>query len=143
METIKRIAAAAALVGGLVLPATAAEPEFVDGIAAVVNSEVITRKELRDRVEMAVRQLSRQGTQLPPPDIIERQVMERLILEKAQLQMARESGMSVDDETLARALWDLAEESVAQPSPIGMIGPQMAICDITSGSLARSSGGAE
>ncbi|MCB1905774.1 MAG: peptidylprolyl isomerase [Rhodocyclaceae bacterium] len=108
METIKRIAAAAALVGGLVLPATAAEPEFVDGIAAVVNSEVITRKELRDRVEMAVRQLSRQGTQLPPPDIIERQVMERLILEKAQLQMARESGMSVDDETLARALERIA-----------------------------------
>ncbi|MCB1914704.1 MAG: peptidylprolyl isomerase [Rhodocyclaceae bacterium] len=108
METIKRIAAIAALWGSLVLPATAVEPEFVDGIAAVVNSEIITHKELRERVAMAVRQLSRQGTQLPPQDIIERQVMERLILEKAQLQMARESGLNVDDETVARAIERIA-----------------------------------
>ncbi len=107
MEMIKRLAACAALACTLA-SATAAEPEFVDGIAAVVNSDVITRKELRDRVELATRQLAKQGTQLPPADIIERQVMERLILEKAQLQMARERGLSVDDATVERAIGRIA-----------------------------------
>ena len=38
----------------------------VDRIVAVVNSDVITRTELRQRVEQVTRQLSRQGTPLPP-----------------------------------------------------------------------------
>ena len=70
----------------------AAEPQdFVDRIAAVVNSDVITVKDLRDRVDV-MRQLQRQGTQLPPRDAIERQILERLILERAQVQMARGTG---------------------------------------------------
>ncbi len=111
MNRIKHLAAlAAALVVGTA-SAVAAEPELVDGIAAIVNSEVITRKELADRVEMAVRQLEHQGTQLPPRDVIERQVMERLILERAQLQLAREGGMQVDDATLQRALERIASNN--------------------------------
>lgn len=108
MKRMLRIAAAAALWIGLVPAATAAEPLFVDGIAAVVNSEVITRKEFAERIDMAVRQLGRQGTQLPPREAIERQVMERLILERAQLQMARDSGLRVDDATLERAIERIA-----------------------------------
>ena len=60
----------------------------VDRIVAVVNSDVITRTELRQRVEQVTRQLTRQGTPLPPADVLERQVLERQIIERLQLQLA-------------------------------------------------------
>ena len=89
-------------------PLRAADPVVVDDIVAIVNSEVITQKELTERVDMASRQLEHQGTKLPARDVIERQVLERLILERAQLQMAREGGLQVDDATLQRALERIA-----------------------------------
>ena len=85
-----------------------AEPVLVDRIVAVVNSEVVTRNELAERVERAIRQLRRQGTELPPREAIERQILERLILDRAQLQMARETGIRVDDATVERAVGRVA-----------------------------------
>ncbi len=82
--------------------ATRAVP--VDRIVAVVNNEVITAQQLRARVEQAERQLSRQGVQVPPGDVLERQLLERLIVESAQLQLARDTSLQVDDATLARAI---------------------------------------
>jgi peptidyl-prolyl cis-trans isomerase SurA len=104
----------AGLCGAIVLPpAAAAEPRAiaVDRILAVVNDEVITSLELRQRVEQAIRQLERQGTQLPPREVLERQLLERLVLERAQLQLARETGLRVDDATLERAIARIAENN--------------------------------
>lgn len=95
----------------LARPAGAADPVPVDTIAAVVNSEVITVKELHDRTELAIRQLRRQGTQLPARDVIERQMLERLILERAQIQMANETGIRADDATLERAMERIASSN--------------------------------
>lgn len=83
----------------------------VDRIAAVVNNEVITRQELRVRVDQATRQLKRQNVELPPADVLERQVLERLILERAQLQLARDTSLRVDDATLERAIARIAENN--------------------------------
>jgi peptidyl-prolyl cis-trans isomerase SurA len=69
--------------------------ELVDRIVAVVNKEVVTASELRERVAYAERELKRQGTPAPEPALLERQVLERLILDKAQLQLATESGVRV------------------------------------------------
>jgi len=55
-----------------------------DQIVAVVNSDIITRNELRDRTQMIERALEKQGTQLPTPDVLEKQVLERMILEKSR-----------------------------------------------------------
>ncbi len=90
----------------------------VDRIVAVVNDEVITTLELRERVEQAVRQLQRQGTQLPPEDLLRRQVLERLVLERAQLQHARESGLRIDDATLERAIARIAENNRLSPTEL-------------------------
>ncbi len=79
-------------------------PVEVDRIVAVVNNEVITALQLRARVDQAKRQLHRQGVQLPPADVLERQLLERLIVERAQLQLARETSLRVDDATLERAI---------------------------------------
>lgn len=89
----------------------AAKAVEVDRIVAVVNSEVITALQLRERVEQAKRQLQRQGGQLPPADVLERQLLERLIVERAQLQLARETGLKIDEASLERAIARIAENN--------------------------------
>lgn len=87
------------------------DPVPVDRIVALVNNEVITALELRNRVQQAVNQLNRQGTPLPPTDVLERQLLERLVLERAQLQLARDTSLEVDDATLERAISRIAENN--------------------------------
>jgi peptidyl-prolyl cis-trans isomerase SurA len=83
----------------------------VDRVVAVVNKDVITLRELERRVEMVSRQLSRQGAELPPRNVLLRQLLERMIVDRAQLQLAREYGLRVDDQTLDRAVAGIAQEN--------------------------------
>ena len=84
------------------------EPLPADRIVAVVNDEVITLHELRTRLGLALEQLKRQGTNLPPREVLEQQMLERLIMDKVQLQHAREIGLRVDDAQLEQALQRIA-----------------------------------
>ncbi len=84
---------------------------LVDRIVAVVNKEVITLSELNEAMGAATRQLRRQGTQAPPHDVLERQMLERLILDKAQLQMAKETGIRVEETQVDRAVQRVAEQN--------------------------------
>jgi len=90
-------------------PANAArEPIEADHIVAVVGNEVITYYELRTRLDSALKQLQKQGTPLPPQDVLERQMLERLIMDRIQLQYAAENGMRVDDAQLDQAIGRIA-----------------------------------
>ena len=91
--------------------ALAQKLELVDRIVAVVNKEVVTSSELRERVSFAERELKRQGTPTPDRGVLERQVLERLILDKAQVQMARDTGIRVDDLQVDRAVQRIAENN--------------------------------
>src|SRR5437773_10056511 len=100
----------------LILAALLAAPlahgvTLVDRIVAVVNKEVITYSELSEAVGMAERQLRRQGTPAPERGVLERQLLERIILDKAQLQMARETGIRIDELQLDRAVQRIAENN--------------------------------
>ncbi len=86
-------------------------PVEVDRIVAVVNSEVITRSDLRMRVAQVTRQLSRQGTPLPAAEVLEKQVLERQIMERLQLQLAAETSLRIDDVTLDRAVGRIADSN--------------------------------
>lgn len=88
----------------------------VDRIVAVVNEEVITQQELSARVDFAFRQLRQQGTQPPAREIIERQLIERLITDRVQLQHARDIGLRVDDAELDRALVRISEGNKLSPT---------------------------
>ncbi|MCH2219521.1 MAG: peptidylprolyl isomerase [Dechloromonas sp.] len=88
--------------------AVAQEPVEADRIVAVVGSDVITYVELRSRLAAALKQLEKQGTPLPPQDVLERQMLERLIMDRAQLQYAKDSGMRVDDIQLDQAIGRIA-----------------------------------
>jgi peptidyl-prolyl cis-trans isomerase SurA len=83
----------------------------IDRIVAVVNDEAITRSELRERAAFLERQLRQQGMNLPPRETFDKQVLERLIMDRAQLQYANETGLRVDDGQLDRALRRIAEDN--------------------------------
>ena len=82
---------------------------LVDRIVAIVNKEVITLSELSDAVAGAERELRRRGTVPPERGVLERQMLERLILDKAQAQLARDTGIRVDELQLDRAVQRIAE----------------------------------
>jgi peptidyl-prolyl cis-trans isomerase SurA len=92
-------------------PRQAPRIALVDRIVAVVGREAVTLSELSDRRELAERQLRRQGTPLPDRAQLERQILERLIVEKAQLQLAKENGIRVEEIQLDRALERVAENN--------------------------------
>src|SRR5437867_3471583 len=67
--------------------------QTLDRITAVVNDEVITQYELEDQKRLVTSQLKRAGTELPPADVLEKQLLERMINDRAQLQWAKDSGI--------------------------------------------------
>jgi peptidyl-prolyl cis-trans isomerase SurA len=86
-------------------------PKTLDRIVAVVNDEVVTASELDMRLRVAEQQLQRQKIALPPRDVLRRQVLERIIIDRAQVQTARESGVRVDDATVNAAIARIAEQN--------------------------------
>jgi peptidyl-prolyl cis-trans isomerase SurA len=93
------------------LSATPSRVVPVDRIVAVVNDEVITQNDLSERVALVVRQLQRQGGQLPPQDALSRQILERMINDLLQVQLAKETAIKVDDPTLDRTIERIAQEN--------------------------------
>ncbi|MCB1948058.1 peptidylprolyl isomerase [Nitrosomonas sp.] len=92
-------------------------PEYIAGnilldrIAAIVNEDVITQKELDNAVTTATRNLRQQGIEPPDQDSMHSQVLETLVIKSIQLQHAREIGMSVSDSELDETIRRIAEEN--------------------------------
>lgn len=94
-------------------PAAKAAPRIylADSIIAVVNNEVITRQELLERLRTTERRMRAQNIALPPQQEFQRQLLERMIVDRAQLQLAKEYGIRVDDAMLDRAVARIAEQN--------------------------------
>ena len=112
------IAATLALTGNYAAGAQASGGRVVllDRIIAVVNEEVITRRDLDDRMKVVTIQLKEQGTPAPPVDVLERQVLDRMIYTRVQLQFAKETGLRVDDGQLDSAIGRIAENNKISPA---------------------------
>ena len=80
----------------------------LDRIVAVVENDIIMQSELETRLRTVVGQMQEKGMQLPPSNVLETQLLERMILMKIQLQKAEETGIRVDDETLNRTISNIA-----------------------------------
>lgn len=93
----------------------AAPVQALDRVVAVVNSEVITSGELERRVAVVRGNLLRQGAKLPDEASLRRQVLERTIVDRIQLQKALERGLRVDDETLDETIARIAANSKLPP----------------------------
>jgi peptidyl-prolyl cis-trans isomerase SurA len=102
---IKRLATLALL--GLSFAASA-EVQMLDRIVAVVNDGVIMESELTERVERIRQRMRDQGQSLPPNDVMRRQVLDRMVEQTLQLQLADRASIKVDDNALNRALAQIA-----------------------------------
>jgi peptidyl-prolyl cis-trans isomerase SurA len=116
--TLAALACTAAAAAAQVAPAptttmapSASRVVPVDRIVAVVNDEVITSNDLNERLNLVVRQIQRQGGQLPPADTLSRQILERMVNDLVQVQLAKETGIKVDDATLDKTIERIAQEN--------------------------------
>lgn len=106
-----RLALAFALlsaIGGVVAPASAQQ---LDRIAAVVDEEIILRSELDRAVANIRSQYAGRSEQLPPDNILERQVLERLILIKLQSARATSTGVKISDEEVDGTIQNIARQN--------------------------------
>jgi len=83
----------------------------LDGIVAVVDDDVVLASELKSRYDQVKRQLQAQNVRMPSDGILISQIMERLILESIQRQQAERRGITIDDETLTRAVMSFAQNN--------------------------------
>ena len=92
--------------------------EFIDGIAAIVNDGVILRSEVEQQLELIIANLEKQEGRLPPRDVIQEQVMERLIIQRVQLQRAERFGVRISDEALNATITNVAQNNQVESKNI-------------------------
>ncbi|MDO6387959.1 peptidylprolyl isomerase [Uliginosibacterium sp. 31-12] len=102
----------------LVLLPLCVQAAELDRVVAVVNDEVVLASELRARIQQVERQLAGQGTPKPAASQLRSQVLDRIVMERLQLQMAKQRGLSVDDVTLDRSLQRIAEQNKIAPAEL-------------------------
>ena len=105
-----RFALFVAVLSGLLFPFAASSQRVVDldRIVAVVNDDVIMQSELSVRMNLIRSGLEEAGTPIPPDDVLARQVLERLIVDRIQLQLADEYDLRIEDDELNRTMDELA-----------------------------------
>ncbi|MDB9867902.1 peptidylprolyl isomerase [Pseudomonadales bacterium] len=107
------------MLAGILLAASlqvSANLVIMDSIVAVVDEDVILQSEMQERIDTLKAQIT-DASQLPPDDVLRQQIVERLIVESLQLQMADRAGVRISDEEINEALQGVAEQnkmSVAQ-----------------------------
>jgi len=87
--------------------------EFIDGVAAIVNEGVVLKSQLRDQTNSIIQRAAQSDPplQLPPPDILREQLLERLIMQEVQLQRAERIGLQISDQMLNQAIERLAQSN--------------------------------
>ncbi len=83
----------------------------LDNIVAIVNEDVITQLELETRFKEVIENLKQKKVNLPPANILVKQVLDRMILERIQLELAQRTGIKVDNGTLSRAINSIANQN--------------------------------
>lgn len=85
--------------------------EKMDRIIAVVDQSVITEREMLNRMESVKAQMIKKGVDVPPDDVLQKQILERLIVDSLQLQLAAQTGIKVEDAQLDKTIERIAEQN--------------------------------
>ena len=96
-------------------PTPASREALLDRVVAVVNDEAITQYEVAEQRRSVLMQMREAKVTPPAPDVLDRQVLERLITERALLQFAKETGVRVDDTAVERTVQRIAQENKLSP----------------------------
>jgi len=83
----------------------------LDRVVAIVNDEALTQYELNEQKRLVLAQMKSQNVTPPPADVLEKQLLDRLITERALLQFAKESGVRVDDTQVERTILRIAQDN--------------------------------
>ncbi|MEX0899547.1 MAG: peptidylprolyl isomerase [Gammaproteobacteria bacterium] len=83
----------------------------IDSIVAVVNEDIVLHSELESRVVEVMRSISQSGTEAPPANVVREQVLDRIIIERLQLQRAEQSGIGVSEDRLNQAMATVAQRN--------------------------------
>lgn len=92
-------------------PPAQAAAESVDRILVVINDGVILQSELNQSLDEARNSIAQRGLRAPPDDVLRAQVLERLVLVRAQTQRAQQAGIRIDDRELNEVLSNLAKQN--------------------------------
>lgn len=92
------------------LPPASSAAHVVDSIAVVVNDDVITKNEIAARVRSIEQRMKASNAPMPDAADLQRQVVEAMIVERAQMQLAKEMGVKTSDQELDRAIARIAEQ---------------------------------
>jgi len=85
--------------------------EFLDGVAAIVNEGVVLKSQLRLELDSIIKRANEGGFQLPPANVLQEQVLERLIISEIQKQRADQIGLVVSDQMLNEAIERMASQA--------------------------------
>jgi peptidyl-prolyl cis-trans isomerase SurA len=107
--------AAALLPAGQAAPAPA---DRLDRVLVIVNTEVITESELNARIKEVRKSIASQKMAAPSEDVLKKQVLERMVLEKIQLQLAAQTGIQVSNERIDQAIQRVAQENRLTPAEL-------------------------
>lgn len=101
----------AGLIAGTFSSNLIAEDQLIDRIVAIVNDGIVLQSEV-DQETAAIKQQAREaGQQLPQADILSARVLERLVLNKVQMLQAKKTGITIDEDTLNRAITSIARNN--------------------------------
>ena len=75
-----------------------AQTRQLEGVVAIVDDDIILASEYQDRMRQVTENLARQKIDMPPQEVLARQVLDRLILERIQLRMGDRAGVRISDE---------------------------------------------
>jgi peptidyl-prolyl cis-trans isomerase SurA len=92
-------------------PTTTQRSVPLDRVVAIVNDEALTQYEINEQKRAILAQMKSQNVAPPPADVLEKQLLERLITERAVLQFAKESGVRVDDTQVERTIARIAQDN--------------------------------
>ena len=107
--TVKGLCAAAALV--FACAHAVAENPPLDTIIAIVDDDVVLASEFNERLEAAKINIARANQPMPPLDILEKELLERMIVERIQLQMANRAGVRISDSQLNETMARIASQN--------------------------------
>lgn len=92
-------------------PASYAEPKILDSIAAVVDNQIILQSNLDERIDAITVNAKRSNMALPDAATLQEQVLEHLIVEQLQLQVARRYGVSIEDAQINASIKEMQNQN--------------------------------
>jgi len=90
---------------------TSSSGVLLDRVAATVNEGVVLQSELEEQMLIIAGRMRQQNVEMPPQNVMRKQVLDRLVLQELQVQRANRAGIKVSDETLNNALADVAKQN--------------------------------